>query len=281
MQVFLGSTAEGTGRVALLGVPYDGTQSYRQGAAAGPQAVRRASWSLETYSPALEQDLQEVGLRDLGDLAVAGLDPAAMVARVHEAVARLPAEVAPLLLGGDHTASVGAVQALARRTPELRVLVLDAHLDLRDAYEASPWSHACAARRIWETVGDGRIIQLGVRSGLREEWEFARRHCRWVGRVLALPETVVEELRGHPVYVSVDLDVLDPAFAPGVGNPEPGGPTFADLLDALYLLRDLPVVGADVVETAPPLDPSGATEVAAAKLVREMVLCWWGSARTP
>ncbi len=270
MTRFLGATEEG--RVALLGVPYDRTQSFRRGAADGPRAVREASWSLETYSPALDADLTEVGLQDAGDLDVTGLSPAAMVEAVTQAVADLLPRCTPVVLGGDHTASVGAVRAVSRRFPDLRVLVLDAHLDLRDAYEGDPWSHACTVRRLWEELGDGRLILVGVRSGTREEWEFSRRHCRWCLGSLALPETVRAEIQACPVYLSVDLDVLDPAVAPGVGNPEPGGPSFSDLVQSLYSLRDLTVVGMDLVETAPTLDPSGATAVVAAKLLREVIL---------
>lgn len=275
---FLGTGVGGPARVALIGVPYDRTQSFRRGAAAGPRAVREASWSLETYSPVLGVDMLEAGVRDLGDLDVADLDPPAMVRRVQEAVAGLDPGVVPVLLGGDHTATVGAVGAVAARFPQLRAVVLDAHLDLRHQYEGSPWSHACTVRRLWEALGDARVVLLGVRSGLKEEWEFARRHCRWVGGSLALPEAVLVELRGYPVYLSVDLDVADPAYAPGVGNPEPGGPALSEVLQALYLLRGLSVVGMDLVEVAPGLDPSGATAVAAAKLVREMVLAFCGSA---
>lgn len=278
MTRFLGATDTSAPRFALVGVPYDRTQSFRRGAASGPEAVRRASTSLETYSPALGADLADVGLVDLGDLPVADLPAEAMVERVARAVAEVPGGVVPVLLGGDHTLTAGAVRALARRFPDLHVLVLDAHLDLRDEYEGSRWSHACTVRRLWVEVGDGRVVLLGVRSGLREEWEFARRHCRWTCEPLALPETVHAELRGHPVYVSVDLDVLDPSCAPGVGNPEPGGPSFAELLQAVYLLRDLVVAGLDVVEAAPSLDPSGVTAVVAAKLVRELVLSFGKSA---
>lgn len=274
---FVGAADTPRAHLALVGVPYDRTQSFRRGAASGPEGVRKASLSLETYSPALDRDLADVGLQDLGDLPVADLPPEAMVERVCDAVARLPADVVPVLLGGDHTLTAGAVRALVRRFPDLRVLVLDAHLDLRDEYEGSRWSHACAVRRVWDEVGDGRVVLVGARSGLKEEWEFARRHCRWVCEPLALPETVHADLRAHPVYVSVDLDVLDPAHAPGVGNPEPGGPSFVEILEALYLVRDLSVVGLDLVEAAPALDPSGATAVAAAKLVREMALSLGGS----
>lgn len=269
---FLGAGEGWPARVALVGVPYDRTQSYRRGAAEGPRAVREASWSLETYSPAQGADLGEVGLRDLGDLEVRAVEPEAMVAEVERAVAATAPGTVPALLGGDHTATVGAVRALHARHPDLRLVVFDAHLDLRDEYEGDRWSHACALRRAWDVLGSGRLVQLGVRSGTREEWAFARQGCRWSHPVLAVPETVLEELRAFPVYVSLDLDVLDPACAPGVGNPEPGGPGFQDLVDALCLLGGLRVVGLDLMETSPPWDPTGLTAVVAAKLLREAIL---------
>ncbi len=260
-------------RAAILGVPYDRTQSYRRGAAQGPEAIRRASWSLETYSPAWDRDLEsDLLLADLGDLPVADLDPPAMVAAVARAVGRLPEGTVPVLLGGDHTLTAGAVQALVARYGDLMVVQFDAHLDLRETYEGDRFSHACVMRRVWEVVGDRRIVQVGVRSGTREEFGFARSHCRWSLSPLALPETVRSDLRGSAVYLTIDLDVLDPAFAPGVGNPEPGGPTFEDLCGALRALGRLRVVGVDVVELCPPADPSGMSAVVAAKLVREVLL---------
>lgn len=270
--LFLGARPHPKPRVVLLGVPYDRTQSHRRGAAGGPRAIRAASWSLETYSPTLGRDLEGVALADLGDLAVADLEPAEMVEAVARSVAALDPEVIPLLLGGDHTIAVGAVRALAQRWPDLVVVQFDAHADLREVYEREPLSHACTMRRIWEVLGDDRIVQLGVRSWTQEEWTFARSHCRWSLGTLALPETVLAELRTRPVYLTLDVDVLDPAFAPGVGNPEPGGPSFGDLSSALLALGSLRVVGMDVVEVSPPFDPAQITATVAAKLVRELVL---------
>ncbi|MDR5697534.1 MAG: agmatinase [Armatimonadota bacterium] len=264
---------------AIVGIPYDRTQSHRRGAAVGPQAIREASHSIETYSPELDRDLQEVRLADLGDLPVSDLQPPAMLDAVQRAVASLDPAVLTVLLGGDHTVTVGAVRALAARHPDLVVVQFDAHADFRDEYEGSRWSHACTMRRIWEVVGDGRIVQLGVRSGTRDELAFAQTHCRWSLSPLAAPETVLRELHDRPVYLSTDIDVLDPAYAPGVGNPEPGGPSSAELMEALRLLGEVRVVAADVVETSPPHDPSSTTAVAAAKIVRELVLAFAGRRR--
>lgn len=258
--------------VTLLGVPYDRTQSYRRGAASGPAAIRAASQSIESYSPALDADLEEVALVDAGDLDVANHAPAAMVDAVAREIERLDDATQPFLLGGDHTVSVGAVRALAARHQGLCVVQLDAHTDLRDQYEGNAYSHACAMRRVWDVVGDDRLVQAGVRSGVREEFAFARSHGRWSSDSLVIPEAVLTALRRRPIYLTVDIDVLDPGYAPGTSNPEPGGPAFNDLLSALTRLRGMRVVGLDLVEVSPPHDPSGITAIAAAKLVREMAL---------
>lgn len=273
---FLGTQRVSRPQAAIIGVPYEATQSYRRGAARGPEAIRAASWSLETYSPELDRDLEaHLAVADLGDLPVEGLDPPEMLEAVALAVASLDAGTVPVLLGGDHTLTLGAVRALRARHPDLMVVQVDAHADLRDAYEGNRLSHACVMRRVWEVVGDRRIVQVGIRSGTREEFAFAQAHCRWSLRALALPDTVKHELRQVPVYLTLDLDVLDPAFAPGVGNPEPGGPSFQDLWEALRDLGRLKVVGLDLVELAPSLDPSGVSAVVAAKLLREILLLFF------
>jgi agmatinase len=269
---FLASADHAALDAVILGVPYDRTQSHRRGAALASRAIREVSDSIETYSPALDRDLEDLRLGDLGDLPVRNMEPSEMVAAVERAVASLDAGTLAVLLGGDHTVTVGAIQALAARHADLAVVQFDAHADLRDEYGGSRWSHACTMRRVWEILGDNRIVQLGVRSGTREEFAFARQHCRCSLSALAMPETVQHDLHDRPVYLSVDIDVLDPAYAPGAGNPEPGGPSFTELIEALRLLNGLRVVMADVVEVSPPHDPSGVTAIAAAKLVRELVL---------
>jgi len=255
----------------LLGVPYDRTASFRRGARFGPAAIRWASQSIESYSPLLDRDLEEITLLDRGDLPVEHLPPEAMVEEVASAVRE--AAGLPLVLGGAHTVTVGAVRVLAGRYPALRVLLLDAHLDLREEYDGTRWSHACTARRLVEVVGEERLALLGVRAGTREEFELARRLLA-AQRTLIVPHTLWTRLEEGPLYISVDLDVLDPAAAPGVGNPEPGGPPAEDLLALLRTLATLRVVGLDVVEVSPPYDPSARTCVLAATLVREALLTW-------
>lgn len=272
--------AEPSGRgwppaATILGVPYDRTTSFRRGARDGPAAVRWASHSIESYSPVLGRDLEELALVDAGDLDVALRSPEAMVEAVAAAVAA--AQGLPVVLGGDHTVSVGAVRALAARHPDLGVVVLDAHLDLRDAYEGERWSHATTVRRLAETVGWSRLGVLGVRAGTRQEFADAA-GLAFAERRLHLPPGAWTRLEGRPLYLSIDIDALDPADAPGTGNPEPAGPRAQDLLDLLRVLAPLHVVGLDMVEVAPAYDPSGQTAVVAATVVREAILTWaWSS----
>lgn len=255
----------------LLGVPYDRTASFRRGARFAPAEIRRASQSIESYSPLLDRDLEEVALLDAGDLPVEHLPPGDMVEEVARAVGG--AAGLPVVLGGTHTVTVGAVRALAARHPGLRVLLLDAHLDLREAYEGTPWSHACTVRRLAEAVGEERIALLGARAGTREEFAAARRLLA-AQRTLLVPHALWARLEEGPIYLSVDIDVLDPTAAPGTGNPEPGGPAAEELLALLRTLASLRVVGLDLVEVAPPYDPSTRTCVLAATLVREALLTW-------
>ncbi len=265
------SLPTGSPAATLLGVPYDRTASFRRGARFGPAAIRWASQSIESYSPTLDRDLEGLALYDAGDLAVEHLPPEVMVEEVSRTVAG--AGGLPIILGGEHTATVGAVRALAARHPDLHVLVLDAHLDLRGEYDGTRWSHACTVRRLMDIVGGQRIAVLGVRSGTREEF-VAARGLLAAERRLAITRELWSPLEAGPVYLSVDIDVIDPAFAPGTSNPEPGGPSTGDFFAVLRVLAPLQVAGLDIVEVAPSYDPSGRTAVLAAMIVREAALTW-------
>lgn len=268
--MFVGARAGQHGAGAtLFGVPYDRTSSFRRGARFAPAEIRWASQSIESYSHVLDRDLEDLAFADAGDLEVEHLSPEDMLEAVSTAVAGI--EAFPVLLGGDHTATVGAVRACARRHADLHVLVLDAHLDLRDEYEGSRWSHATTVQRLSEIVPGNRIALLGVRSGTREEYKKAKLLLA-AEPALKLPPGLWPQLEGRPLYISIDIDVLDPASAPGTGNPEPGGPAAADLLDLFRIIAPLSVIGIDVVEVSPPFDPSGRTAVLAATIVREAIL---------
>jgi agmatinase len=271
---FLAARAPGAaGRDApatLLGAPYDATSSYRAGSRFGPAAIRWASESLETYSPALDADLTDVPFVDAGDLPLAGLAPLAMV----RAIGRHMGPGLPVLLGGEHTITLGAVAAVASRVGDLVVLQWDAHTDLRDRYGGEAVGHATVMRRILERGCP--LVQLGVRAGTREEFALARDRSLHLGREVALPARLLDDLRERPLYLSVDIDVLDPSVAPGTGNPEPDGASYADLLAALRSLAGHRVAGMDLVEVAPVWDPGGRTAIVAAALVREMLLLFAG-----
>jgi agmatinase len=272
---FLASGPHAQPTAVILGVPYDATSTFRRGSARAPQAIRWASQSIETYSPVLRRDLEAVRWTDLGDLDVGAADPSVMVDAVRTAVAGVSPETLPILLGGEHTLTLGAVQAMAQRHPELAVLQLDAHTDLRDEYEGRWVSHATVMRRIGETLPPERIVALGIRAGTGEEFALATAYRACSPR-LSVNSEVWQWLQGRAVYVTIDIDALDPSDAPGTGNPEPEGITARDLLAFVRRLSDLPVVRVDVVEVSPPYDPSGRTAVLAAVILREIVLALRG-----
>jgi agmatinase len=257
---------------AFFGAPLDATTSFRSGTGAGPSAVRRLSDSLETYSPALDRDLEDLTLVDLGDLDLGDTG----VEEAVEAIADAMTEAAsaarlPVMLGGEHTVSLGGFRGIKRIHPDALLVQLDAHADLRASYEGRPLTHATWAYHAGTEFGFDSLVQLGLRSGAREEWPRTR-DTTWSSRELELPDAVRARISDRPVYLTVDIDVLDPSVAPGTGCPEPGGAAFAELEAFLHGLAGLRVVAVDVVEVAPALDPSEITAAAAAKIVRDAVL---------
>jgi agmatinase len=261
--------------IVLYGAPYDSTASNRPGSRFGPEAMRRESYGLETYSPWLDRDITDIKVFDSGDLELPYGDTAAMVELVRERAAAILAEnKLPFLFGGEHTVTLGAVMASAKAHPGLHIIHFDAHADLRDDYLGVKLSHACVLRRCWDILGDGRISQFGIRSGEREEFLWAERHTSLRRFDFEGLEETVSGLidADKPVYVTVDLDVLDPAAFPGTGTPEAGGASYTDLLKAIRLVMAARVVGCDVVELAPALDQSGVSTATACKVAREMLL---------
>jgi len=259
--------------VTLLGAPLDRTGSFRPGTADGPHGIRWASENLETYSPALDLDLEDLEVGDLGDLSFDDCSAEEAVNRIAaEAGALLDAGTLPLVFGGEHTIALGITHAVMARHPEAMILHFDAHADLREEYLGERCSHAAWAYHAGAAYGFERLVQLGIRSGLREEFTLGRARCAHFGTGLEIPAGVRLALAERPVYLTLDIDVLDPSHAPGTGTPEAGGPTYPELMACLTSLRDLHVVAMDINEVAPPLDPSGITSAVASKIARELML---------
>jgi len=263
-----------TAKVVLFGAPYDGTTSYRPGTRFGPGAIRRESFGLESYSPYQNADLQDRPVHDLGDLDLPFGGPEAPLAMVKDTVKGMLADgKIPVLLGGEHLVTLGAVEAAFARYPDLCVLHFDAHTDLRDEYIGQTLSHASVMRRCLDRLGPGRIWQLGIRSGLRAEFELGSTGAVWQDAFdLSRLQEALEQIGTRPVYLTIDLDVLDPSVFPGTGTPEPGGVGFMDMVCASLDLSGVRIVGADLVELSPPYDPSGISVMAAGKLLRELLL---------
>lgn len=275
--LFLGSSGSYDGAdVVLVGVPMDVTSCFRPGSRMGPQAIRLASEGLEEYSPYLGRELSECSFYDGGDLELPFGDVEKCLEKIETVTHLLVADrKMPFFLGGEHLISYPVVKALAGHYPELAVLHFDAHADLRSEYLGEVYSHATVIRRICEVVGSNNVFQFGIRSGTREEFAYGRTHTNFYPyEVRKGIESCLSLLRGRPVYVTLDIDVVDPAFAPGTGTPEPGGVAPGELFSAFALLEELRVVGFDLVETAPDYDPSGITSLLAAKLVREALLAF-------
>lgn len=260
--------------VVLFGAPFDGTTSFRPGTRFAPAAMRRESYGLELYSPYQGMELSDGNIFDSGDIELPFGSPERALGMIEERAGEILADgKLPFLIGGEHLVTLGAVRAAAAKYPGLHILHFDAHADLRDEYLGERLSHACVLRRCHELTGDGRIYQFGIRSGDKSEFEWGKEHV--FTRLFDFEglEDVLESLRGRPVYLTVDLDVLDPSVFPGTGTPEPGGVTFDALRRAVTAAcQTLNVVAADVNELSPHYDASGASTAAACKIAREMLI---------
>lgn len=249
-------------QAVIVGLATDGGVSFRPGAVEAPAKIREFSDSIETWSQRAGRDLDDLSVVDAGD--VSSRDEIASA--VGELLDAAP-DALLISIGGDHSVTPPAVGAVAKRHEDLAVVGFDAHLDLREDY---PGDHACTYRYIADRGVP--CFVFGPRSGARTEWEDVPKVLSHYSLGLAMPSDVRAQLEGRPVYVTIDIDVLDPSVAPGTGTPEAGGPDFNQLLEAVEALQGLNVVACDVVEVSPPLDPSGITLGLAALLVRELIL---------
>ena len=276
VEVFIGCESEyEDAGIVIFGAPFDSTTSFRPGTRFGCKAIRSESFGLETYSPYQDKDLADYQVFDSGDVEVCIGDTGIALDQLEERAEVILADgKLPFMIGGEHLVTLAAVRAAVKRFPDLHILHFDAHADLREDYLGASLSHACVLRRCWELVGDGKIYQFGIRSGDREEFRWGQdghvttRKFDFTGL-----EEVLGQLKGKPVYMTIDLDVLDPSVFPGTGTPEAGGVSFMELLNATLKACDaLDIVGCDVNELSPTYDPTGVSTAVAGKIVREFLI---------
>ena len=276
VETFIGCDCDyAQAETVLFGAPFDSTTSFRPGARFGSAAMRHESFGLETYSPYQDADLTDYSVFDSGDIELCFGSAEAALADIEARAEEILSDgKRPVLLGGEHLVTLGALRAVVRRHPDLHIIHFDAHADLRDDYLGAQLSHACVMRRAHDLLGDGRIHQFCIRSGDREEFRFAKAHTDLHPFSFDGLEAVTEALAAAktPVYFTIDLDCLDPSAFPGTGTPEAGGVRFAELLQAILLVARCNVVAADVNELAPMLDPSGVSTATACKVLRELLL---------
>lgn len=276
IETFIGCDADyKNSKIVLFGAPFDSTTSFRPGARFGSSAIRHESFGIETYSPYQHKDLCDCSVFDSGDLELCFGSAESALADIEQRAAEIMDDGKfPLLIGGEHLVTLGAVRAAFARYPDLHIIHFDAHADLRDDYLGAKLSHACVMRRSYDLLGDGRIHQFCIRSGERSEFTFAGEHTDMHPLGFDGLAELAEELKrsNTPVYFTIDLDCLDPSVFPGTGTPEAGGVTFTELLDAILGISKTNVVGADINELAPMLDSSGVSTATACKILRELIL---------
>jgi agmatinase len=259
--------------IVLFGAPFDSTTSYRPGTRFGPSAIRTESIGLETYSPYQDYDLVQCSVFDSGDLILPFGSAERALEDIYEHTKEIVTdEKVPFMLGGEHTVTFGAVRAVYEKYPDLHIIHFDAHTDLRDTYYGEWFSHATVLKRCYDLVGDGKIFHFGLRSGARDEFIFAQQHDYIEKNTCDTLTEILPNLGEVPVYITIDLDVLDPSHFPGTGTPEAGGIGFMDLLNAVIHMSHLRVVGMDINELAPIYDHSGASTALACKITREALI---------
>lgn len=259
--------------VVIYGAPFDSTTSFRPGTRFASQAMRPDSYGLESYSTYQDKDMEDYGYFDAGDLEL----PFGNAQRALKMIEEFSDEVLadgkmPVMIGGEHLVTLGAVRSVAKKYDDLHIIHFDAHADLREDYMGEKLSHASVMRRCWEIVGDDRIYQFGIRSGSKEEVYWGKQHVYTRNFDTETLKEIAKKLEGKNVYVTIDLDVLDPSIFPGTGTPEAGGITFREMIAGIKAMKNLNIVAFDVNELSPHYDQSGVSTAVACKVLREMLL---------
>lgn len=274
IETFIGCDAEyNDADTVIFGAPFDSTTSFRPGTRFASRTMRSESFGIETYSPYQDRDMKEISVFDGGDLELCFGDTEKILDQIEAMTAKILSDnKRPLMIGGEHLVTLGALRAVVSKYPDLHIVHFDAHADLRDDYLGVHLSHAAVMHRAWDLVGDGRIFQFGIRSGDKSEFTWGRDHVFTQRFNFDGLSEIIDQLHGKPVYFTLDLDVLDPSVFPGTGTPEAGGVTFMELLHAILTVSELDIVACDINELSPHYDQSGVSTAVACKMLREMLL---------
>ena len=257
-----------TSDIIMLGMPFDGTVSYRSGSRFAPEQIRLASWGLEDYSPRFNKYLQDVNFHDAGDLELPLGNTYKSLDVIEQNVEDIYKDGKRVFgIGGEHLVTLPEIKAVSKFYNDLAIVHFDAHTDLREEYLGEEMSHSAVIRHASKIVGPRNIKQIGIRSGMKEEFEFMKEND-----TLCCIYSDLDCLKGRKIFVTIDLDVLDPSVMPGIGTPESGGMQFNELMGWFDYLKDFDIIGADVVELAPDYDASGVSTAVATKVIRELLM---------
>lgn len=274
VSTFIGCEAEyDESSIVVFGAPFDSTTSFRPGTRFASQVMRGESWGLESYSPYQDLDLYDFNIFDGGEIELPFGNSEGALALIEDFSTKVVEDgKIPAMIGGEHLVTLGAFKGVFKKYPDVHVIHFDAHADLREDYLGQKLSHATVIHRVWDLVGDNKIFQFGIRSGEKEEFLWAKDHVYTNKFNCDTLDYALERVKDKPVYVTIDLDVLDPSVFPGTGTPEPGGIQFNELLNSILKLRRLNIVGFDINELSPQYDQTGASTAVACKVLREMLL---------
>ena len=274
VSTFIGCEAEyDESSIVVFGAPFDSTTSFRPGTRFASQVMRGESWGLESYSPYQDLDLYDFNIFDGGEIELPFGNSEGALALIEDFSTKVVEDgKIPAMIGGEHLVTLGAFKGVFKKYPDVHVIHFDAHADLREDYLGQKLSHATVIHRVWDLVGDNKIFQFGIRSGEKEEFLWAKDHVYTNKFNCDTLDYALERVKDKPVYVTIDLDVLDSSVFPGTGTPEPGGIQFNELLNSILKLRGLNIVGFDINELSPQYDQTGASTAVACKVLREMLL---------
>ena len=278
ISTFMGmETSYEDAEVVVFGAGFDGTTSNRPGTRFASSAMRPEFYGLETYSLILDLDLEDFKICDIGDLELSIGNTDKVLEEIYIGTKEIVNDnKVPFMIGGEHLVTLPAFKAVHEKYDDVFVIHFDAHTDLRQEYNNNENSHATVIKRVWDIVGDNRIFQFGIRSGTKEEFEFALKdkHTYMEVETINTFKDIINKLDGKNIYITIDLDVLDPSIFPGTGTPEPGGVTYREFREIFTILKEsnTNIVGLDIVELSPDYDSTNVSTVVACKILRELSL---------